>query len=63
MDADVSVEVVETRKSKTIRNFSCTVLQGPVALTSLKAILVTPTVSTLKVAVSDSVCLAALSVL
>ena len=37
VDANVSVEVVVTRKSNTIRNFPCTVLQCPVVLTSLKA--------------------------
>ena len=42
------VEVVVTRKSNTIRNFACTVLQCPVVLTSLKASLVSTTVSTLK---------------
>ena len=37
VDADVSVEVVVTRKSNTIRNCPSTVLQCPVVLTSLKA--------------------------
>ena len=36
LDANVSVEVVGTRKSNTIRNFPCTALQCPVVLTSLK---------------------------
>ena len=35
LDAIVSVEVVVTRKSNSIRNFPCTVLQCPVVLTSL----------------------------
>ena len=48
LDADVSVEVVVTRKSNTIRNIPCTVLQCPVVLTSLKASLVSTTVSILK---------------
>ena len=34
-DVNVSVMVVVTRKSNTVRNFSCTVLQCPVVLTSL----------------------------
>ena len=33
----MSVDVVVTRKSNTIRNFPCTVLQSPVVLTRLKA--------------------------
>ena len=48
LDANVSVRVVTTRKSSTIRNFPCTVLQCPVVLTSLKASLVPTTMSTLK---------------
>ena len=48
LDASVSAEVVVTRKSDTIRNFPCTVLQSPVVLTSLKAILVSTAVCTLK---------------
>ena len=43
----MSVEVVVTRKSNTIRNSQCTVLQRPVVLTSLKASLVSTTVSAL----------------
>ena len=48
LDASVSVEVVVTRKSNTIRNIPCTVLQCPVVMTSLKASLSFTTVSTLK---------------
>ena len=48
LDAIVSVEGVVTRKSNTIRNFPCTVLQSPVVLTSSKASLVSATVPTLK---------------
>ena len=44
----MSVEVVATRKSNTIRNFPCTVLQCPVVLISLKSSLVSVTMSTLK---------------
>ena len=47
LDANVSVEVVVTRKSNTIRNFTCTVLQCPLVLTSLKASSVSATVPTL----------------
>ena len=46
LDASVSVEVVVTRRSNTIRNFPCTVLQCPVVLTSLKSSLISTTVST-----------------
>ena len=46
LDASVSVEVVVTRISNTIRNFPSAVLQRPVVLTSLKASLVSTTVST-----------------
>ena len=49
LDADVSVEVVVTRKSNTIRNSPCTVLHCPVVLTSLKASLVSTTLSVLNV--------------
>ena len=42
------VEIVVTRKSNTIRNFPCTVLQCPVVLSSLKASLSYTTLSTLK---------------
>ena len=48
LDANVSVEVVVRRKSDTLRNFPSTLLQCPVVLTSLKASLVTTTVSTFK---------------
>ena len=44
LGANLSVEVVTTRKSSTLRNFPCTVLQCPVVLTSLKASLVSTTV-------------------
>ena len=47
LDTNVSVEVVVTRRSNTIRNFPSTVLQSPIVLTSLKAGLVSATVSTL----------------
>ena len=47
VDVNVSVEVVVTRKSNTIRNFPCTVRQCPVVLTTLKASLVCTAVSTL----------------
>ena len=47
LDVNVSLEVVVTRKSNTTRNFSCTVLQFPVVLTSLKASLISTTVSVL----------------
>ena len=49
LDAIVSVEFVVRRKSNTIRNFPCTVLQCPVVLTSLKASLSSTTVSALNV--------------
>ena len=59
LDDNVSVEVVVRRKSNTIRNFPCTVLQCPVVLTtvlqcpvvltSLKSSLISTTVSALKV--------------
>ena len=48
----MSVEVVVTRKSNTIRNFPCTILQSPVVLTRLKASLVSTTVSTHKASTS-----------
>ena len=48
VDANASVQVVVTKKSNTIRNFPCTVLQCPVVLTSLRASLSSTTVSTLK---------------
>ena len=47
LDTNVSVEVVMTSKSNTVRNFPNTVLQCPVVLTSLKASLISTTVSTL----------------
>ena len=48
VDASVSVEVVVTRKSNTVRNFPSTVLQCPVVLTSFKPILASATKSTLR---------------
>ena len=48
LDANVSVGVVVTSKSNTIRNFLCTVQHCPVVLTSLKASLVSTSMSTLK---------------
>ena len=48
LDANVSVEVVVTKKYYTTRNFPCTVLQSPVVLITLKAGLVSTTVYTLK---------------
>ena len=44
--ANLSVEVVVTRKSHTTKNLPCTVLQFPVVLTSLKAS--SPSVSSLR---------------
>ena len=52
LDTSVSVEIVVTRKSNTIRNFPCTVLQCPVVLTSLKASLISTAVSALKASAS-----------
>ena len=49
LDVKVSVEVVVTGKSNTIKNFPCTVLQCPVVLTSSKAGLVSTTMSALNV--------------
>ena len=48
VDANVSVEVVVTRKSYTIRNFPYNVLPCLVVFTSLKSGLVSATVSALK---------------
>ena len=45
LDANVSAEVVVTKKFNTTRNFPCTVLQSPVVLTTLNAILVSTSVS------------------
>ena len=48
LKGSVSVEVVMTRKSNTIRNFLCNILQCPVVLTCLKTSLSSTTMSTLK---------------
>ena len=47
LDTNESVEVVVTRRSYTIRNFSSTVLQCPDVLTSVKVSLPSTTVCTL----------------
>ena len=44
----MSVEVVVTRKSNTVGNFPCIVLQCPVVLTSLEGNVFSTTMSTLK---------------